>query len=31
MAASGKELCAENMALMDGFWDEAKRAERAKP
>jgi len=30
MAASGKELCAENMALMDGFWDEAKAEERAE-
>lgn len=30
MADSGKELCAENMALMDAFWDEAKKEERAK-
>lgn len=30
MAESGKELCAQNMALMDGFWEEAKAEERAK-
>jgi tetrapyrrole methylase family protein / MazG family protein len=29
MAESGKALSAEHMALMDAFWDEAKRAERA--
>jgi tetrapyrrole methylase family protein / MazG family protein len=29
MAESGKDLAAEHMALMDGFWEEAKRAERA--
>ena len=26
---SGKEMCAENMGLMDGLWNEAKSAERA--
>jgi tetrapyrrole methylase family protein/MazG family protein len=30
MAESGAELAAANMAEMDAFWDEAKRAERAK-
>jgi tetrapyrrole methylase family protein / MazG family protein len=30
MAESGKDLRAENMALMDGFWEEAKAEERAK-
>jgi tetrapyrrole methylase family protein / MazG family protein len=31
MAETEKPLAAEHMALMDGFWEEAKRAERAKP
>jgi tetrapyrrole methylase family protein/MazG family protein len=29
MAESGKEMAAENMAIMDGFWEEAKAGEKS--
>jgi tetrapyrrole methylase family protein/MazG family protein len=31
MSEAGKVLASEHMVLMDDFWDEAKRAERAEP